>query len=263
MALNKRQKKAIKRIAIAAGIYFFLFVGSCGSDNGKMESAMAKVRDEVADARAKIKKEMEKPFILRLFGSIFGQENNTFANMKVRLPKLLKDAMPDFLSQETDADQPSKTACEGMKLPDALIYLQKGRVVISSIEWHFDDNVMDDKYIYGPGQIIEVKELNPQEVSLLIQVQHEFTTEDGIGTDQQTQSENMAKLQASVAEFKSETIYFNTWIDKLPKDKRTEALAAGVALVELSGKTVQWRVLTHWPKLRKTLATAATDPESP
>ena len=248
MALNKEQKKAIRRIAIAAIIYMFIFGVGMGSDDGAMSVAMKKVREEVASARAAIKKEMEKPFILRIFGSIFGQEDNTFAKMKERLPKIMEDAMPDFLAQQTESAPASKTACKGMRLFDALEYLHAGKVEILSLSWDDIDKVEEDIFVTGPGVSLKVEEVSPTQVHLLIQMQHDYISEDGLGKDYTEQQESLAALREAEQAYKLESLFLNTWLDNISNKDRKKALTHSLPLVDWSSLAVPWCKQADWPQ---------------
>ena len=120
------RKKKVKLFLVAMVVLYVLATSfGLTRDDGAMGKAMREVREVVADARAEIKKEMDKPFILRLFGSLFGMENNTFDRMKKRLPEILKNAMPDLAESFTFTPPDTGVSCEGMRLADALIYLRE------------------------------------------------------------------------------------------------------------------------------------------
>ena len=171
---------------------------------------------------------MDKPFIIRLFGSLFSMEGNTFSKMKERLPKIMEDAMPNILTDFTEADPPSKTACEGMRLFNALEYLHQGGVAIGSIAWTFDDTVDESGlYLMLPGQILGVREGEQGAAHLLIQVVHQYVDEDGLGGDATTRATNINILRSEVIEQQDDELFLGNWLQLESSENRNKALREG------------------------------------
>ena len=82
-----RKKKVILFLIVMVGLYGLSTAFGLRRDAGAMGEAMHRIRQLVQEARDDIKREMDKPFILRLFGSLFGMENNTFQLALSHLPE--------------------------------------------------------------------------------------------------------------------------------------------------------------------------------
>lgn len=101
--MDKKTKKKVGILALIVALYLvgcFFFLGDSGSD---MDAAIVEVRVLIADTRREIKREMDKPLILRIFGSLFGMENGKFDELKNRLPAIIERGMPRFLKKKAKA----------------------------------------------------------------------------------------------------------------------------------------------------------------
>lgn len=224
------RKKKVKLFLVAMVVLYVLATSfGLTRDDGAMGKAMREVREVVADARAEIKKEMDKPFILRLFGSLFGMENNTFDRMKKRLPEILKNAMPDLAESFTFTPPDTGVSCEGMRLADALIYLREECVPLEELLWTWDD-WHDGAYIKLSGTVLKAEETETGAARLVLQYFHPYNGEEGLGEDGDARSENRAALAAAAQLQRTTPPPLSAWLPYEDAGKLQAAVLKGFDL---------------------------------
>ena len=180
-----RKKKTIIFLSVVA-ILFYVSVG-CGlmREDSDMDKAMHEVKEIVAQTREDIEAEMNKPFYLRIFGSLFGMEGNSFQGLKEDLPAVIKDAMPSVVGTFSFTSSADDICCDGMRLTEALELIESENVELDNLYWSFDDTVVEEdtdhnQFILFGGTILQ-SEQTTEGINLTIQMQHPYDGENGIG----------------------------------------------------------------------------------
>ncbi len=240
--MNKRNKKLLILMSIIVGLYVLATVFGLNREDSGMGKAMTEVRAVVADTRKKIQKEMDKPFILRLFGSLFGMEGNSFQGMKEKLPKILEDAMPTSVVSFSAPASTNEIACAGMRLGDALQYLYERKITMGALYWTFDktETAAETKaYIQLSGSILIAEKDKDGKAILVLQMNHNFNGEDGIGTSEKQKSD--ARTTLSLLASDHGVKYLSSWFtDGQQGDAESKLLKKGVPLVQWKTLSVQW-----------------------
>ena len=224
-----RKKKVILFLIAMIGLYIGSTAFGLSRDEGAMGEAMSRVRSIVQEARNDIKKEMNKPFILRLFGSLFGMENNTFQKMKEKLPKELSSALPNLVVNFSITTPSTAIACEGMRLVDALLYLQQREVVLEQVSWFFDDTLDSDegRYIQASGTVLRAEQTPSGGASLVIQLVHSFNDENGLGETETQRLENLATLRQQAEVLRQNPPLFDAWWAYEDEQKKWDLASTG------------------------------------
>ncbi len=193
-------------------------------DDGNMNRAMKQVNKLVQEARADMKKEMEKPFILRLFGSLFGMEGNKFQKLKEELPRVIKSGLPSFITKKASIDDKGSLSCTGMKLPDALDYLSKNMVTLKKLNWSFDSTIIEHKYL-KPSLSVLQSTITKKQAEIVIQFDHSLDSNNGISKEGPYIIDT---LMARVEGAKKRPRPFLSWVDN---QKEAEKIRNLVSLV--------------------------------
>lgn len=176
---KKTKKKVIVTFTAVIVLYVFSSAPGMRCDSGNMERAMIQVNQLVKDAREDIQKEMRKPFILRLFGSLFGMEGNKFNKLKNRLPPIIDSAMPGFLKKKSNGDSKIEYSCTGMKLDDALDYCLENHLRPIKFYWRFDSTIQEKKYLKPALSILESEVSGKKNGTFTLQFNHPYNSESG------------------------------------------------------------------------------------
>lgn len=226
-----RKKKVKIFMVVIVVLYVFSTSYGLSREDSAMDKAMKTVNKKVAAARKKISKEMDKPFLLRLFGSLFSMEGNTLENLKVELPKLLKNAMPKSIDAFTFPPEPaSPTACVGMRLSDAAACFQRLDLEVEEILWSFDDQ-MEDAYLKLGGTILEAEPVRSGGIRIVLQYPHGFDGESGLGSGSERQR-NLKVLATEVEAARSKDLGFFNWLFDEAPEKLEAAVEAGSPIFE-------------------------------
>lgn len=238
MAMSKKNKKLLILLAVIVALYIVSTTYGLMREDSTMGKAMVQVRQVVAETRQDIQKEMDKPFILRLFGSLFGMEGNSFQKMKEELPRILKDAMPTALTTRTVSAPDNEVACVGMRLGDALKYLHDQRLAIGSLTWTYDDT-LSGSHIQLSGSILGAWKDADGKAVLVLQMPHSYNGESGLGTSPQQMADARLLLQTSADQHAIR--HLADWFSGGQQgDAEAELLAAGVPLVQWKTLPVTW-----------------------
>ncbi len=240
--MDKRKKKCI--IFLVVIVLLFILSNTAGfmREDDKMAAAMKKVKAKVNKARKDIQKEMDKPFILRLFGSLFGMEGNKFDKLKRDLPALIKDAMPTSVGKFGNSTEPSGVAVTSMRLTDALLELKEKKKTLSEIRWKLADKVSEEKYVALSGTVLDAEEMEDGKVVLTVQLWHPFNGENGleqrdpvrhkkIPLAQQVMEDNLAQLRERAK--KGESYALETWYAYEKTGKRDIAFTPALKAMQV------------------------------
>ena len=243
--MSKKNKKLLILLIIIVGLYIISTTYGLNREDSAMGKAMAEVRGVVAETRAEIKKEMDKPFILRLFGSLFGMEGNSFQGMKDKLPKIMEKAMPKSIVNVSASSPNDDVACVGMRLGDALLYLKSKNLEIGSLSWTFDDKVSDN-YIQLSGSILAAQKDKNGKAVMVLQMNHAYNGEGGLGASAKQRSDAEAMLSTS-ASLRNKR-FLGDWFTNMQQgDAENKLLAAGIPLVSLKTLPVSWTATVKLP----------------
>ncbi|NQZ56952.1 MAG: hypothetical protein HRT88_05710 [Lentisphaeraceae bacterium] len=192
----KRKKKIKIFLAVIVVLYIFSTTVGLNREGGAMEEAMAEVNAKVDKARRKMEKEMNKPFILRIFGSLFGMEGNSFGKLKEDLPKIFKKAIPQNMLSFTKEPEKGELQCQMMRLSDALLYLRGQGIKPDKInfQWKYDDDVVDERYLNSSGMVLEAKRSDADAAEVVLQMPHPFDTEDGLNVEPSKKTDEQKNL---------------------------------------------------------------------
>ena len=221
-----RQKKVKIFLVVIVVLYLLSTSYGLSRDDGKMGQAMAKVNEKVEAARRDIKKEMDKPFILRIFGSLFSMEGNSLEKLKRDLPKTLKSAMPSALEGMTRTAPPSPVACVGMRLADALLDLQTNQVDIEQISWSLDEEV-EEGYLKLGGTVISALQSEAGGARLTIQYLHPWNGEEGLGSSESERRERLQEVREQAREARRGSLELYDWLIDEDLGKIRQAAAEG------------------------------------
>lgn len=207
-------KRKVQVFLVVVGALYLLSTsyGVLGRDSGKSDGVMAAVGEAVGGARKKIQKEMDKPFLLRLFGSKSSMEGNAFGDLKGKLQPVMKKALPDVLKKFSKGPPPSSSvSCSGFRFAAALICLRDQGLALEEVFWNWDDRV-EEQFVQMGGTVLRAELTESQGVRLVIQIQHDFTTEEGLGATEAERQENLARMEQRVAEAQERELRLYEWL---------------------------------------------------
>ncbi len=236
--MSRKRKVQIFLVIVVLLYVFGVSFGALGRSGGEIKDVMETVKRDMKKSRKRIKKEMKKPLPKRIFSTKQSMESNQFKVMKTIVPPLLAPAMPDILKKYFQSPPPSSSvACSGMRLVDALIFLQQRRVALEEVFWAWDDHV-DDKYVQLSGTILHADLTRSEGARLVIQLDHDFDGKQGIGASQEAQEENLKLLerQAEVARGQSRMLF--DWFLKEDHAKLDRLTASGFPMARWCGTVV-------------------------
>ncbi|MEM7049054.1 MAG: hypothetical protein AAF604_05320 [Acidobacteriota bacterium] len=231
-----RQRKVQIFLALVVVLYLFSTTFGLARDDGAMGAAMKVVRKKISDGREKIQKEMDKPFILRLFGSASSMEKNTFESLKEELPEILANALPDELERYATIAPPSHTACAGMRLADALNYLAVKGVRLEKVSWGWDP-AQFGPFIKLGGTVLAAEETGSGGVHLVLQYIHPYDGEDGIGETEEARRSNLDQIAREVAQARERPML--DWLSRESPWVLYQAVQQGYSLSPWCSATVE------------------------
>lgn len=212
------RKKKVKLFLVLIGVLYVLSTsyGLLKEDDSNIGKAITKTKILIAEARKEIKKELDKPFILRIFGSLFGMEGNAFSGMKKKLPPILKSAMPDSINFFSSSSESNEITCLGMRLGDALLYLQDQNLEIGHLYWTYD-NKLNSPFISFSGTVQEAIKNEQGKADLTLQVYHSYNGENGLGDTEENITENLSNLNLRVQQ--EEILTLKLWLEQEDNEK--------------------------------------------
>lgn len=228
------RKKRVKLFLILIAVLYILSTsyGLLKEDDSGIGQAITKTKALIAEARKEIKKELDKPFILRIFGSLFGMEGNAFSGMKKKLPPILKSALPKSINLFSSTSQSNEIACLGMRVTDALHYLKEQNIPLGTLTWSFDDE-LKSPFISFSGTIQKAIKDKDGKAQLTLQIYHNYNGENGLGeieSDIHTAYEN---LKLRVQSEKGQDLNLSLWLEQENEEKLRKLDAQGWDLEQL------------------------------
>lgn len=221
-----REKKVKIFLAVVVVLYLLSTSYGLSRDDGKMGQAMAKVNKKVEAARREIKKEMDKPFILRIFGSLFSMEGNSLEKLKRDLPKTLESAMPSTLTRFTRTEPPSPVVCVGMRLVDALIDLQSNQLDVEQISWSFDET-LEEGFLKLGGTVLSAEQSEQGGARLVIQYPHPWNGEEGLGSGEADRRDRLRQTRDEARAARSNLLELYDWMIDEDLEKVRQVTAEG------------------------------------
>jgi hypothetical protein len=117
-----------------------------------------------------------------------------------------------FFSNSSSAD--AGVNCVGMRLTDALDYLEKKKLKLKTVQWTLEDTVSDGKYLQMSGSVLKAEKVGNDGAMLIIQCPHDFNGKNGLGKDDDTRKTNLAALRAVVEGMRIRPVVLGEWFSK-------------------------------------------------
>lgn len=231
-----RKKKVKVFLIVIVALYLLSASYGLRQEDDEMGKVMQEIDRMVTDARQEIADEMDKPFILRIFGSLFSMEGNTLDELKEKLPRMLKEAMPKSLASLGKESPNPGIACTGMDLADALLCLERKDVQLEEVFWSYDDRLEENRLQPG-GTVLEAVKLETGRGRLTLQLAHPFDGEEGLGNTQEERAAALEWMVEEVAASKGEVLCLDSWLRREDAEK-LEAIAENFSLGSWAGEIV-------------------------
>ena len=239
--MSRKRKVQIFIVIIILLYVFGVSFGALGRTGGEIKGVMETVKRDMKRSKKRIKKEMKKPLPKRTFSTEKSMESNQFKVMKTTVPPLLAPAMPDPIKEYFSSPPPSSSvACSGMRLVDALIFLQQRQVALEEVFWSFDDQI-EGKYVQLSGTILRADLTESEGARLVIQLDHDFHSKKGVGSSPEAQAANLKLLEEQARVAKEQSPMLFDWFLKEDDHKLDQLAASGFPMSQWCSTVVPYK----------------------
>ncbi|MEM1181087.1 MAG: hypothetical protein AAGM22_22285 [Acidobacteriota bacterium] len=223
-----RKRKVQIFIAVVLLLYFFgAAYGALGRGAGKAKDVAGTVKRHVEASRKKIKKEMKKPLPKRTYSTKRSMEANDVKVLKTTLPPLLAGAMPAPLKKYFSSPPPSSSvACAGLRLVDALIFLQDRQVTLEEVFWKWD-GTLEGHFVQRGGTVLETELTKTGGAKLVIQLDHAFDVQGGVGAKPEQQEANLKMLEQAASAARGHKRILYDWLLREDDDRLKKLASSG------------------------------------